>query len=202
MLIRRAVLGSYATNCYLVSDEVNKKCFIVDPGAESKSMLEYIKSEGLELEYIILTHGHFDHTGGIDFFREAFPDCKLVASRAERDFLFERKQSMGKGGIRADIEVKEGDTLKVGDMELKFIETPGHTPGGVCIYIESEGVLFSGDTLFHASVGRTDLPGGNWDKLKASIADKLFVLPDDVHVLPGHDAETMIGYEKRYNPFV
>ena len=202
MQIRKYVIGIYATNCYLVTDEVNNKCFIVDPAGPEPAIKDLIEKEGLSLEYMILTHGHFDHTGGIDFFKESFPDCKLVASRAERSFLFERKQSMGKGGIKADIEVRDGDTLTVGDINMRFIDTPGHTPGGMCVYIESEGVLFSGDTLFHASVGRTDLPGGDWDKLRASIADKLFALPDDVHVLPGHDAETMIGYEKRYNPFV
>ena len=202
MQIKRAVLGIYATNCYVVSDEVNKKCFIVDPGDASKAILEYIKSEGLEPEYIILTHGHFDPTGGRAFFKEAFPGIKLVAARAERNTLWERKIGMGKGGIRADLEVSDGDTLSVGDIELKFFDTPGHTPGGMCIYVEKDGVVFSGDTLFHASVGRTDLPGGDFDKLLASIREKLFTLPDDTRVLPGHDAETLIGYEKRYNPFV
>ena len=202
MRINRYVLGMIMTNTYLVWDEVNGKSFIVDPAVPSSAMLEFIKKEGLSLEYIILTHGHYDHTGGIDFFKEAFPECRLVAARAERNVLYDRKYSMGKGGLKADIEVRDGDTLSVGSIDMKFIDTPGHTPGGMCIYIESEHVLFAGDTLFHASVGRTDLPGGDFEALSKSIREKLFVLPDDVKVLPGHDAETMIGYEKRYNPFV
>ncbi len=202
MQIKRFVLGEIMTNTYLVEDEVNKKCFIVDPAAPSDRLKSEIVKDGVVPEYIILTHGHGDHTGGIGDLKDVFPDIKLVASRLERKFLYDRSISFGKGGIVADIEVADGEEMQVGDIKLKFISTPGHTPGGMCIYIADESVLFAGDTLFHCSVGRTDFPGGDFGALISSIKDKLFALPDDTHVLPGHDAETLIGYEKRYNPFV
>ena len=202
MQIFQFVLGPIMTNTYLVEDEESKKCFIVDPAWPSKDLNSKITLDGMTPEYIILTHGHGDHTDGIDALQTAFPDIKLVASKKEHDFLYDRHKSQGKGGIVADIEVADGDEMEVGGLKLKFISTPGHTPGGMCIYIKSESLLFSGDTLFHTSVGRTDFPGGDFTKLMDSIKNKLFVLPDDTHVLPGHDAPTTIGYEKRYNPFV
>ncbi len=200
MQIKRFVLGNIMTNTYLVEDEVNKKCFIVDPAEPSQKLKAEIEKDGVVPEYIILTHGHGDHTGGIADLRASYPGIRLIASRLERKFLYDRSISFGSGGITADIEVADGEELQVGGIRLKFISTPGHTPGGMCIY--TDGVLFSGDTLFHCSVGRTDFPGGDFGALMSSIKDKLFVLPDDTKVLPGHDAETLIGYEKRYNPFV
>ena len=202
MQIYQFVLGPIATNTYLVADENTKKCFVIDPAWPSPELKAKIQKEGLTPEYIILTHGHGDHTGGIDDLKASYPDITLIASKKERNFLYDRHISMGKGGIRADKEVVDGDELSVGDLKLQFISTPGHTPGGMCVYIKSESVLFSGDTLFHTSVGRTDLDGGNFSELMSSIREKLLVLPEDTQVLPGHDSVTTIGYEKRYNPFV
>ena len=193
------VAGSYRTNVYLVYDET-KEAFIVDPGYEFKEIYDQIEKLDLNPEYIILTHGHGDHTGGIDLLKKTYPDIKLIASVKERKFLFNRDLSMGKGGIKADIEVKDGDELTVGDMKLKFISTPGHTPGGMCILLDN--LLFSGDTLFRMSIGRTDLPGGNDEEIIKSITEKLLCLPDETVVLPGHMQETTIGIERRYNPFV
>ena len=202
MKIQRYIARNmFGTNAYLVWDEESKKAFIVDPGAEFPEAADFIEKQGLDLEYIMITHAHGDHTGGINFFREHFPDAKLLAARAERKMLYDRHASMGKGGYTADVEVRDGDTLNVGAMELRFIDCPGHTPGGMSIYADKK-VLFSGDTLFHASVGRTDLPGGDWEVLEKTLKNKLYVLPDDTVVLPGHMDETTIGYEKRYNPFV
>ena len=193
-------VGSYRTNVYLVYDEETKDAFIVDPGYEFQKIYEHIDKFGLKPSYIILTHGHGDHTGGIDLLKKTYPDIKLVASAKERKFLYNRDASMGKGGIKADIEVSDGDELKVGNMDLKFISTPGHTPGGMCILMDE--LLFSGDTLFRMSIGRTDMPGGDEETLIASIKEKLMTLPDDIKVLPGHMADTTIGIERRYNPFV
>ena len=193
------VAGSYRTNVYLVYDET-KEAFIVDPGYEFKEIYDQIEKLDLNPKYIILTHGHGDHTGGIDILKKTYPDIKLIASVKERKFLFNRDLSMGKGGIKADIEVKDGDELTVGDMKLKFISTPGHTPGGRCILLDN--LLFSGDTLFRMSIGRTDLPGGNDEEIIKSITEKLLCLPDETVVLPGHMQETTIGIERRYNPFV
>ena len=191
----------FATNAYLVWDEESKKAFMVDPGSGFPEVAEFMEKEGLDLEYIMLTHAHGDHTGGINFLKEKFPGVKLLASRAERKLLYDRHASLGKGGYTADVEVRDGDTLNVGNILLSFIDCPGHTPGGMSIYADNK-VLFSGDTLFHASVGRTDLPGGDWDVLVDTIKNKLYVLPDDTTVLPGHMDQTTIGFEKRYNPFV
>ncbi|MBQ1891678.1 MAG: MBL fold metallo-hydrolase [Firmicutes bacterium] len=201
MNIQRFIANNgFGTNMYLVWDEDSKKAFIVDPGAESVQMENAISENKLQPEYIILTHAHGDHTGGIDPLKEKYPGIKLVANRAERKMLAERSRISGGEGHTADIEVTDGDTLDVGPMHLCFIDCPGHTPGGMSILLGK--VLFSGDTLFMSSVGRTDLPGGDWDTLMHTIREKLFVLPDDTVVLPGHMQETTIGFEKRCNPFV
>lgn len=198
--IIKYIAGAYRTNIYLVYSEESKSAFIVDPGYENDKLLLDIKKRDLNPEYIILTHGHGDHTGGIEQLKEAFPEIKLIASKKEAGLLLDRDMSMGKGGIKADIWVTDGDLLAVDDIELSFISTPGHTPGGMCIKMDD--VLFSGDTLFRMSVGRTDFPGGSEEALLSSIKDKLYVLPDETRVLPGHMEETTIGIERRYNPFV
>ena len=201
MNIQRFIANNgFGTNMYIVWDEDSKKAFIVDPGAESVQMENAISENKLQPEYIILTHAHGDHTGGIDPLKEKYPGIKLVANRAERKMLAERSRISGGEGYTADIEVTDGDTLDVGPMHLCFIDCPGHTPGGMSILLGK--VLFSGDTLFMSSVGRTDLPGGDWDTLMHTIRERLFVLPDDTVVLPGHMQETTIGFEKRCNPFV
>ena len=192
--------GPYRTNIYLVYDEETKDAFIVDPGYEFELIYKHISEFGLNPKYIILTHGHGDHTGGIDLLKKTFPDILLIASAKERKFLYNRDMSMGKGGIKADIEVSDGDTLRIGGIDLKFISTPGHTPGGMCILMDD--MLFSGDTLFRMSIGRTDLPGGDEEALLSSIREKLMTLPDETMVLPGHMRETNIKTERRYNPFV
>lgn len=201
MNIQRFIANNgFGTNMYLVWDEDSQKAFIVDPGAESVQMENAISENKLQPEFIILTHAHGDHTGGIDPLKEKYPGIKLVANRAERKMLAERSSISGGAGHTADIEVTDGDALDVGPMHLCFIDCPGHTPGGMSVLLGK--VLFSGDTLFMSSVGRTDLPGGDWDTLMHTIREKLFVLSDDTVVLPGHMQETTIGFEKRCNPFV
>ena len=194
------VAGAYRTNVYLVYDEETKEAFIVDPGYEFPKIYDDIQTFGLKPMCILLTHGHGDHTGGIGLLKKTYPDIKLIASAKERKFLYNRSFSLGKGGIRADIEVSDGDELEIGNIKLKFISTPGHTPGGMCILMDD--ILFSGDTLFRMSVGRTDLPGGDEKTLLSSVKEKLMILPDETVVLPGHMEETTIGIERRYNPFV
>ncbi|MBQ9891335.1 MAG: MBL fold metallo-hydrolase [Firmicutes bacterium] len=201
MEIRRFICNNgYGTNAYLAWDTDTKKAFIVDPGSPLEEVQDAVEMYGLDLQYMIITHGHGDHTGGINFFKENFPDIKMIACRKERKMLLNRDISGGKGGYKADLEVVDGDTVMVGDLLLKFIECPGHTVGGMSILVDK--VLFSGDTLFQRSVGRTDLYGGDWDTLLDTLKNKLFTLPEDTLVLPGHMGETTIGYEKRYNPFV
>ncbi len=192
--------NGFGTNVYLAWDEYTNKAFLIDPGSKLDKCVQSIKDKSLDLKYIILTHGHGDHTGGLEDFKAEFPDAQVVAGRRERKMLYDRHMSMGKGGIKADIEVTDGSTLDVGTMHLEYIECPGHTPGGISVLCDK--ILFAGDTLFFRSVGRTDFEGGDWDELQSSIRDKLFKLPEDTIVLPGHGEKTTIGYEQRYNPFV
>jgi len=189
-----------------VTDENTKQGFIVDPGSYYQGLTQKVKEEGTEIKYIILTHGHGDHIGGVEQYRKDFPAAELVAAEAEKDLLADPDANLSTSitgvsvSLTADIWVNEGDTLRVGDMELKFTMTPGHTPGGMCILADK--VLFSGDTLFRCSIGRTDLPGGSYDQLTQGVRDRLFVLPDEIRVFPGHMEETSIGFEKENNPFV
>jgi len=199
MQIRSYSVGMIQNNVYLLSDEESKKACLID-ASKGDEIIEGIKKAGVELEYIILTHGHFDHTNGLDEIREAFPDAKLVAAKKEAKMLYDRKMSMGKGGIVPDIWVKDGDIISVGNIEIKVIETPGHSSGSICLLAGKN--LFSGDTLFQASIGRTDFATGSFEEISESIHNKLFTLPDDTRVFPGHNDETTIGFEKRYNPFV
>lgn len=199
MKVKRYVVSPFQTNCYLGYSENSEDCFIVDPGGASEQLVKDVSVLGLNPRYLILTHGHGDHTGGVDFIREHYPGILIVAGKNEKDFLYEGRGSFGKGNIVPDILVDEGDLLQCGDMELKIISTPGHTPGGICIL--SDGILFSGDTLFRASIGRTDFYGGDY-KLLIDSLHKLLKLPEETVVLPGHMEASTVGYEKRYNPFV
>ncbi len=196
------VNGSFRTNSYIVYSDDRQSCIIIDPASEYPPMLQELKHLGLVPSHIILTHGHGDHTGGIRYFQENFPGILVVANIRDREFMLDRRASLGSGDISADIWVKDDCDFEAGSLKMKLISTPGHTEGGMCIYFEDEGILFSGDTLFFSSVGRTDLPGGSMDKLLDSLKNKIFVLPDSVKVFPGHESATTLAYEKRYNPFV
>ena len=191
--------GAIRTNTYVVYG-VDGNCFIVDPAVDHAPLNEFLVSNHLIPACIILTHGHGDHTEGIPGLREKYPELKLIASEKEKDFLLQKGKRYGKISITADIWTKDGDELQIGSLHLKFISTPGHTPGGQCIFCGNK--LFSGDTLFHCSIGRSDLYGGDGDALIDAVKNKLFLLPDDTEVYPGHMGMTTIGYEKRNNPFV
>ncbi len=206
MKITKFLTGIITVNTYLVYDEETKEGFIVDPGAYSPQLTKEAIEEGVDIKYIILTHGHGDHIGGVSEHLRDFPNAKVIAHEAEAEMLANPEYNVSKDCCRreismsADIYVKDKDTLKVGNMELTFIHTPGHSKGGMSIY--TNGYLFSGDTLFCRSIGRTDFYGGDYRQIINSIKDKLFLLPDDTIVLPGHMGSTTIGDEKRGNPFV
>ena len=199
--------GPIGTNTFFVYDEETKKSFIVDPGGYNKVLSDKINELGLELMYIILTHGHADHIMGVQDYQKDFPDAKIVASKDEAEMLSDVNFNMSAQfgaptSLTADINVDDGDKMQVGNLELEFILTPGHSPGGMCIYIADEKTLFSGDTLFQASIGRTDFPGSSYQVLADSVHQKLWPLPDDTSVFPGHMGPTTIGFEKENNPFV
>ena len=207
MKVGKFVLGPVATNCYIGINEETKECFIVDPATCPPEFVSYIKNAGLTVKAVLLTHGHFDHIMGLDALLKEFP-VPVYAHEAERDVLESEQLNSSASMLRQPYSFSGADyvtnrqELRIAGFEILVIYTPGHTIGGCCYYIEKEKTLFSGDTLFHGSVGRTDLPTGSMGQLVSSVRDRLFVLPDDTQVYPGHMEETTIGYEKRYNPFI
>lgn len=199
------LLRDYGTNTWLLYDDVSLEGIVVDPAAPSEVLLERIRDLGLKIKMIINTHGHGDHIGGNSFFAERL-NAPLAIHKDDAAMLTDNLKNlsayMGSSlPIRAaDVLLEDGYTLKLGEHELKVIHTPGHTPGGICLHTEK--YLISGDTLFELSIGRTDFPGGSHTSLISSIREKLFVLPDDVIVFPGHGPQTTIGLEKANNPFL
>ncbi len=206
MVVTLIPTGSYQVNTYVGYDEENKKGFIVDPGGYSDRITEIFKEKEIELEYILLTHGHGDHIGGIAKFKEQFPSSKLVASEDEKKLLSDPELNMSKmvtgenAILEADIWVTDGQALTCGNEKLVFYKTPGHTEGGMVILMKD--MLFAGDTIFQNSIGRTDFPGGSFEILEKSIKEKIYTLPDETKILPGHMGPTSVGYEKKHNPFV
>jgi hydroxyacylglutathione hydrolase len=195
--------GIYQENTYLVIDNDSNECLLIDPGDVNDGFFNIIdKTKGLK--YIILTHSHGDHIRKLNEFVARYPDTKVYLHATEMaNFRHEKEGFARKRDVtnyRVDVNPVDGDELPFGDGTVKLIHTPGHTPGGMCALIGD--ALFSGDTLFYMSVGRTDLFGGSWEDLKKSIIEKLYVLPEETKVYPGHGPSTTIRYEKRSNPFV
>jgi glyoxylase-like metal-dependent hydrolase (beta-lactamase superfamily II) len=207
MKVGKFVLGPVATNCYIGINEETKECFIVDPATCPPEFVSYIKNAGLTVKAVLLTHGHFDHIMGLDALLKEF-SVPVYAHEAEREVLESEQLNSSASMLGQPYSFSGADyvtnrqELRIAGFEIRVIYTPGHTIGGCCYYIEKEKALFSGDTLFHGSVGRTDLPTGSMGQLVSSVRDRLFVLPDDTQVYPGHMEETTIGYEKKYNPFI
>ncbi|MBO5353058.1 MAG: MBL fold metallo-hydrolase [Lachnospiraceae bacterium] len=207
MEIKRLVLGMVRTNCYIAYTEESKKAVVIDPAADSGRIMEELAVLGVTPEAVLLTHGHFDHMLAADTLRKQYriPVC-ILKEDAE---LLEQPELNGSElfmrmsyGIIADELLLDGQQLRFLDGTLRVIASPGHTAGSCCYYQEAERVLFSGDTLFQGSVGRTDLPTGKASLISVSIREKLFVLPEDTLVLSGHGMETTIGEEKEHNPYV
>ena len=207
MKIENFVLGPVGTNCYIVINEGTKECFLVDMAACPPELVSHIKNSGLTVKAVLLTHGHFDHIMGLDRFLEEFP-APVYACAAEKELLESPQLNSSSGMLGQPYTfhgaqyVKDGDLLDMAGMKIQVIQTPGHTIGGCCYYIADEQTLFSGDTLFRASIGRTDLPTGSMGALVRSVTEKILVLPDETRVYPGHMEETTVGYEKKYNPFL
>lgn len=207
MEIKRLVLGMVRTNCYIAYTEESKKAVIIDPAADSGRIMEELTGLQVAPEAVLLTHGHFDHILAADTLRKQYhiPICILKedAELLEQPELNCSELFMRMSyGISADELLADGQQLAFLDGKLKVLATPGHTAGSCCYYSEADRILFSGDTLFQGSVGRTDLPTGKASRISLSIREKLFVLPEDTLVLSGHGMETTIGEEKIHNPYV
>jgi len=198
MLIKKTVLGNYQENAYIIINEETREAIIIDPGDEGKSLVSYLKGLNIKLQYILLTHGHLDHVGAVDEVREAF-NIPAYISEADMKYIEKRKVAFGQMK-RADFFLKEGDDLAFGKMPIKIFETPGHSKGSLSYLID--GVLYAGDVLFQGSIGRTDLPGGEFNELISSIKDKLMKLPGNTRVMPGHGSETTLAQEKSFNIYL
>lgn len=206
MTIKKFIVGPVETNCYVFTDEATGKSGIVDPGYGEQGLLEYLKGSVKELEVILLTHGHHDHILGIPKVRELFPNAKIYIQEEDASSLQNPMQSLaafaGYGKqepLAADVTVTDGDKVAVGETEFTVLHTPGHTKGSVC-YLSGD-VMFSGDTLFQGTVGRTDLLGGSFIEMMESMK-KLRSLSIDYRVLPGHERETTLNREKAENEYM
>ena len=208
MQVIQISLTPMETFCYILGDEATNNCALIDPAFETEKILDMVKKAGYRVTHLINTHSHSDHTAG---------NAKIIAATGARLLIHSldakalgkmlnstfSKMMGGKGSPEPDVLLGDGDIIHIGDSELKVIHTPGHTPGGICIYFD--GNVFTGDTLFVEAVGRTDLPGGSIKTLMESIHTKIYTLPDETIVWPGHDYGSMkhstVGYEKEKNLF-
>ena len=205
MILKTLVVTDFATNCYVLGCPQTQEGAIVDPGGNAPGILAAVKQAGLKIKYVINTHGHIDHTAANKAILQA-TGALLVAHRLEAPLLADPARNLGfllgetAPGPAPNLLLEDGDVLEIGALRWLVLHTPGHTPGGLSLYSAGQGAVFTGDALFRAGIGRTDLPGGDYDLLLHSIADKLLTLPDETVVYPGHGATTTIGYEKVHNP--
>ena len=207
MLINTYVAGPVQANNYLVVDEVSKEAILIDCSDYVTEIIDYVKENNLTVKYILLTHGHFDHVLGINRMNEVL-GAKVYVHKGDKEQVVNTRAVMTMFGLPTEgvenpkitATLSDAGELTLGNQVIKVIETPGHTPGGVCYLIGD--CLFSGDTLFHGTIGRTDLPGGSFQQIKHSVKDILFALDENIKVYPGHGEPTSIGYEKKFNDIV
>ena len=225
MKIDRLILGAYQTNCYILREsKAAKDCLIIDTGLEAGELVDFLQRHNLNPVAAILTHGHADHVTGLVALRGRFPHIKVYIHKLDADsplgarlgakpreaegmLTGEKDNLSALAGVLfssepADFSLEEGDVIEQANIKLDVLHTPGHTPGGICLYSKDEGIVFVGDTLFADSVGRTDMPGGSATQLIKSIKQKLCTLPDETIVYPGHGPQTTIAQEKAHNPYL
>lgn len=205
MIFKMLTVGPLGTNCYILGDEKSKEAVVIDPGGDFEDISDQLKKLKLKVKYIILTHGHFDHTGALAQLKKTTGADILIHS-ADANMLSPNEKSQpfflesGTDPCSADRTLKEGDKIQFGENALEVMHTPGHTSGGISLFIDK--MIFTGDTLFCGSVGRTDFPGASYKKLMESIKTKIMTKNDDCVIYPGHGPESTIGEEKRNNPFL
>lgn len=204
--VLRYIVGPVCTNCYLLVNHKTGELLVVDPGDQAQLIEKQIEKTGAKPVAILLTHGHFDHAGAAEALADKY-QISIYAHEAERETLEDPGLNLcgmiGEHKVyHADIFVKDEEVLNLAGFSIRVFFTPGHTIGGCCYYIADEKILFSGDTLFQESVGRTDFPRGSASDLIRAIREKLMPLPDDVTVYTGHDESTLIGYERMHNPYL
>lgn len=207
MIVKMLVVGPFASNCYVVGSSSTEEGIIIDPGAEAGSILRTVQQEGLSISLIVATHAHMDHVDALQAVKER-TNAQFALHEAEKALLsggaMRPLQSLGLSPYQSTPEpdrlLKDGDRIDVGDLHFEVLHTPGHSPGGICL--SGHGVVFSGDALFNFGIGRTDFPGGSYERLMKGIHEKLMVLPDETIVYPGHGPATTIGDERRGNPFL
>ncbi|PID39520.1 MAG: MBL fold metallo-hydrolase [Proteobacteria bacterium] len=212
MIIRQTALGPIQANCYILGCEETRQAVVIDPGDEADQILTILAEDSLTVASLINTHGHFDHVGANKRLKEV-TGADILIHGGDAPMLSQLAATAAGWGLKAenspppDRLLTDGDTIPFGNLSLKVIHTPGHSPGGICLYVEDnqtgslKKAVFVGDTLFAGSIGRTDLPGGHYETLINSIQARLFGLDDDVIVYPGHMGSTTIGTEKKTNPF-
>jgi len=208
MKIDYLILGGYQTNCYVLrKDDSAKDCLIIDPGLEAEELIEFLDKEKLNPVAVVLTHGHIDHIAGVVTLRDRFAQIKVYIHNLDAEMLTNPNINLSAMSGMAivteaeDVSLKERDVIDLAGVKLLVLHTPGHTPGGISLYSKQTGVVFVGDTLFADSIGRTDFPGGSMSQLLNSVREKLFTLPEQTEVYPGHGPATTIAAEKAHNPF-
>ena len=192
--VHALVLGAYQTNCYIIHDEASRNCCVIDPGYQSEDILDKLTDLGLSLEAILLTHGHFDHVGAV---RDLVADTGCAVYLCAEDLNMPANLTAGQ--LYYTNTYAEGSQLHLAGLDITVLHTPGHTPGSVCLLVDS--TLFAGDTLFAGSCGRTDLPGGSWEQMQQSLK-RLSQIEANLWVLPGHGESTTLNEEKRHNPYL
>jgi len=202
------ILGEYQTNCYMLRESDSAEdCLIIDAGLGEIKLIDFLKKHKLNPIALILTHGHIDHIAAVTALREHYPKIRVYIHELDAEMLTQPEHNLSAltGAIfsagQADSLVQDKSVIEQAGLKLEVLHTPGHTPGGICLYSKDEGIVFTNDSLFADSIGRTDFPGGSTAKLLKSIREKLFTLPEETVVYPGHGPATTIGHEKAHNQF-